>query len=44
MYFENTFPEEYEIIPEKGLQNRPIQLAASVSEIARFLDLKKIKK
>ena len=44
MYFENRFPKDYEIIPDKVLQNRPIQLPASVSEIARYLHLKKIKK
>ncbi len=44
MYFENKFPKGYEIIPDKVLLNSPTQLPASVSEIARFLHLKKIKK
>ena len=43
MYFEDTFPAEYEITPLKRLQNHPIQLPASALEIAQYLKLKKIK-
>jgi threonine synthase len=41
MYFEDSFPEGYEIKPKKELQNRPIALEASAQAIARHLDLKK---
>ncbi|MEW6381557.1 MAG: threonine synthase [bacterium] len=41
MYFEDRLPEGYEIVPRKELQNRPVQLPASASQIARYLNLQK---
>ena len=41
MYFEDSYPPEFEIHPRKELQNNPFQLKASSSEIASFLKLKK---
>jgi threonine synthase len=41
MYFEDSFPPEFEIHPRKELQNSPFHLNASASEIASFLTLKK---
>ena len=41
MYFEDSYPPEFEIHPRKKLQNSPFQLKASASEIASFLKLKK---
>jgi threonine synthase len=41
MYFEDSFPEGYEIRPREELQNRPIALEASAEVIARHLGLKK---
>jgi len=41
MYFENRYPQEYEIFPQKELQNKPIGMKASADEIAKFLGLKK---
>lgn len=40
MYFENTFPKEYEVVPDPSLQNRPVSLPASAQEIAHYLGLK----
>ncbi|MCX8011773.1 MAG: pyridoxal-phosphate dependent enzyme, partial [Desulfobacterota bacterium] len=40
-YFENSFSPEFGIHPRKKLQNKPVQLNASASEIATFLKLKK---
>ncbi len=42
-YFENSFSEEYEIIPDHGMSNAPVKLPASAIEIARFLKLKERK-
>jgi threonine synthase len=41
MYFENTYPAEYEISPKEKYINRPIVLDASANAIAQFLNLKK---
>jgi len=41
MYFEDSYPPEFEIHPRKELQNSPLQLKVSASEIASFLKLKK---
>jgi len=41
MYFENKFPQEYEIIPRTPLQNHPVQLPASALQIANYLNLQK---
>ena len=41
MYFEDTFPEGYDIKPREELRNRPIALEASVEAIASHLGLKK---
>ena len=41
MYFEDTFPPEFEIHPRKELRNKPVQLKASAQEVASFLKLKK---
>ena len=41
MYFQNTFPPEYEISPRKQFANKPVQLDASSEAVAAFLDLKK---
>ncbi|MCL6584873.1 MAG: threonine synthase [bacterium] len=41
MYFEDRLPKEYEIRPRKELQNRPIQLPASASQIAQYLNLQR---
>jgi len=43
MYFEDSFPPDFGIRPQKKLQNKPIQLNASATEIAEFLKLKKKK-
>ncbi len=40
MYFENSFPPEYEIVPDTGLINKPVQLEASADAIAGYLKLK----
>jgi threonine synthase len=39
-YFEDAYPDEYEIIPEPKMSNAPTPLPASAQEIARFLKLK----
>lgn len=41
MFFENTFPPEYEITPRSGLVNAPVQLAASAGAVADYLGLQK---
>ncbi|MFH0811460.1 MAG: threonine synthase [Pseudomonadota bacterium] len=41
MYFEDSYPAEYEIVPRKELQNQPVLLKGSAEEIALFLGLKK---
>jgi len=41
MYFNDEFPEEYEIKAEQRLINKPVQLGASSLEIADYLNLKK---
>lgn len=41
MYFEDAFPEGYDIHPREDLRNRPIHLEASAATIARHLGLKK---
>jgi threonine synthase len=41
MYFEDKFPQEYEIIPRTPLQNHPVQLPASALQIANYLNLQK---
>ena len=38
-YFEGSLPAEYEIVPKKELQNRPVALPASATAIAEFLHL-----
>jgi hypothetical protein len=43
MYFEDSFPEGYEIKPREELKNRPIAMEASAEAIARRLGLKKKK-
>jgi threonine synthase len=43
MYFEDSFPEEYEIKPRDELRNRPIAMEASAEAIADRLGLKKKK-
>jgi len=43
MYFEDSFPEGYDIKPREELQNRPIAMDASAEAIARHLGLKKKK-
>ncbi|MBN2467421.1 MAG: threonine synthase [Deltaproteobacteria bacterium] len=41
MYFDDQYPPEYEISPRKELQNKPVGMNASATEIARYLGLKK---
>ena len=41
MYFDDSFPEEYEIGPQPALQNKPIAMEASTEAIAQYLGLKK---
>jgi threonine synthase len=41
MYFDDSFPDGYDIKPREDLQNRPIALEASAEAIARHLGLKK---
>jgi threonine synthase len=41
MYFKDSFPEEYEIKPQKIYSNKPVELEASSEIIADFLKLKK---
>jgi threonine synthase len=41
MYFEDSFPDGYDIQPREELQNRPVALEASAEAIARHLGLKK---
>ncbi len=41
MYFENTYPAEYEITPQKTFINKPVVLDASAGAVAQFLALKK---
>ena len=41
MYFENTFPAEYEITPQEKFINKPVVLDASAGAVAQFLKLKK---
>jgi len=41
MYFDNTFPDEYEIMPRDSLRNRPIAMEASAAAIADYLGLRK---
>jgi threonine synthase len=41
MYFEDSFPEGYDIRPREELQNRPVALEASAKAIASHLGLKK---
>jgi threonine synthase len=41
MYFEDSFPEGYEIRPREELRNRPIAMEASAKAIAQRLGLKK---
>jgi threonine synthase len=43
MYYEDSFPEGYDIKPREELQNRPVALEASAEAIARHLGLKKKK-
>jgi len=43
MYFEDSFPEGYDIKPREELKNRPIAMEASADAIARRLGLKKKK-
>jgi len=43
MYFEDSFPEGYDIKPREELKNRPIAMDASAEAIARHLGLKKKK-
>jgi threonine synthase len=38
-YFEGTLPADYEVVPRKELQNRPVDLPASAEAIAEFLRL-----
>lgn len=38
-YFEGSLPPEYEVVPKPELQNRPVDLPASASAIAEYLDL-----
>ena len=41
MYFEDSYPPEFEIEPRKEFQNKPVLLKASAQEVASFLGLKK---
>jgi len=41
MYFENTFPRDYEITARPNLVNAPVQLDASAAAVAGYLGLKK---
>jgi len=41
MYFEDSFPDGYDIKPREELRNRPLALEASAEAIARHLGLKK---
>jgi threonine synthase len=41
MYFEDSFPDGYDIKPREELQNRPLALEASAVAVARHLGLKK---
>jgi threonine synthase len=41
MYFDDSFPDGYDIQPREELQNRPLALEASAEAIARHLGLKK---
>jgi threonine synthase len=41
MYFEDSFPDGYDIRPREELRNRPLALEASAEAIARHLGLKK---
>jgi threonine synthase len=41
MYFEDSFPEGFNIKPREELKNRPIAMEASAEAIARHLGLKK---
>jgi|DewCreStandDraft_4_1066084.scaffolds.fasta_scaffold05630_2 threonine synthase len=42
MYFENAYPAEYEITPQKKFINKPVVLDASAGAVAQFLNLKKL--
>jgi len=41
MYFDNSFPADYEIKPRSELVNAPVQLDASAGAVADYLNLKK---
>jgi len=43
LYFEDSFPEEYEIKPREDLKNKPILLEASAEAIANYLGLERKK-
>ncbi|RLB04496.1 MAG: hypothetical protein DRG50_08805, partial [Deltaproteobacteria bacterium] len=43
MYFDDSFPEEYEIRPREELKNRPVPMEASAEAIAQYLGLEKRK-
>ncbi|MBN2373267.1 threonine synthase [bacterium] len=42
-YFDNSFPDEYEIKPDRSMSNAPVQLPASAGQIAKHLGLKERK-
>ena len=41
MYFEDSFPPEYEVSPRQELRNAPVSLGADAAEVAKYLGLKK---
>ncbi len=44
MYFNDSFPQEYEISTRDDLQNEPVGMSADPEEIARYLGLKSKRK
>lgn len=41
MYFEDSFPMDYEVVPQVTLRNTPVSLDGGAAEIAEFLKLRK---
>ncbi len=41
MYFEDSFPDEYEVSPREELKNEPVYINGGASDVAEYLNLQK---
>jgi len=39
MYFEDSFPAEYGVVPQPELVNKPVSIKGAAADVARYLDL-----